>query len=121
MWFQFSQRARSQVHFALHDILDTPLHDGFKIISLLKVLPHYPRESRLAILANIHASLVEGGWLLVDSEYAAEDPAHDNGPDDSSVGEELCISGFNRMPAYAPAWWGEPEDLTNKVMLWRRQ
>jgi chemotaxis methyl-accepting protein methylase len=121
MWFQFGPLARSQVRFSFHDILDSPLPARFEVISLLKVLLHYPRESRLAILANIHASLVEGGWLLIDSDYADDDHVFDKGNYESDVRNELRDSGFIRMPAYAPGWWGGPEDLTHKVMLCRRQ
>lgn len=119
VWFQFGQQARSQVRFAVHDILDAPLSERFEVISLLKVLLHYPRDSRLAILANIGASLVEGGWLLIDSEYAGD--FFEKGMYDNEVKNELRDSGFIPMPAYAPSWWGGQEDLTRKVMLWRRQ
>ncbi len=120
VWFEFSSYARSQAHFAVHDILDSRLPTRFTVISLLKVLLHYPRESKLAILANVHASLVEGGWLLVDSDYADEDHFYDSGAHDTLTSQDFLNSGFVRVPAYAPGWWGGPEDLTSKVVLLRR-
>lgn len=57
---------RQGVRFARHNLISQPPPaDHFDVVLCRNVLMYFDAESRTQVLEKLHASLVEGGWLLV--------------------------------------------------------
>jgi chemotaxis protein methyltransferase CheR len=65
--FQISEEMRKAVRFQRHDLCSLQsIRDGFGLIVCKNVLLHLAPQMRLAVLCMFHASLGEGGYLVVE-------------------------------------------------------
>jgi chemotaxis protein methyltransferase CheR len=63
----FNDEAKARINFQTHNILRGPLPQQYDVVLLLNVLMHYNPSGRESILANVHRSMREGGWLLCET------------------------------------------------------
>jgi chemotaxis methyl-accepting protein methylase len=64
----FTGEMKAHVRFESADILDKPLPVSHDIILAQYFLFHYQFPDRINILANLHKSIVGGGWLVCESD-----------------------------------------------------